>query len=202
MLGLKQIIIRSTPYQSLGVRRVTALPRIIGPLIFAASDGRADPSGSLEPHHTTTPIPAPAPPRPPPPVGHLVAIDPPAAPPRDYGSASSPGPARDDAFTENAVASSGRLHYYRRRRSLPLASPAAFGAHSNVYNFNAKSLYYYYVRAARHRIICPARRRSLSSTRTISYLQLYTGCVYNGRLYIIRNAFELKIISKKKKKVQ
>lgn len=31
------IIIRSTPYQSLGVRRVTALSRIIGPLIFAAS---------------------------------------------------------------------------------------------------------------------------------------------------------------------
>lgn len=32
-----RIIIRSAPYQSLGVQRVTALPRIIGPLIFAAS---------------------------------------------------------------------------------------------------------------------------------------------------------------------
>lgn len=40
----KRIIIRSTLYQSLGVRRVTALPRIIGPLIFAASPPRGPPA--------------------------------------------------------------------------------------------------------------------------------------------------------------
>lgn len=71
----KQIIIRSTPYQSLGVRRVTALPRIIGPLIFATPTPSVLPSCPSDPPL----VPALDDPRPGRPTPRRRAIDPPAA---------------------------------------------------------------------------------------------------------------------------